>query len=252
MRDTNREEADLDFENFFKQIVDIFSRNSSKNYVNFSKENRFVWFENILNELKIFGINESIYLTPDQVPTITYLNKSNNVVKLNKVSISRYLLLEINSLYQRSLLNLYPNLKDWSHAGVYHILNNIVNGKIKLQFINNISDLDKFDWIDIKRFSNMVMTMIYCSSLSVSDSSKLLYVKEEAEKYFRQYFSPNQEIVLDSDRVLLSTTLKNYKEENNVIFSESSMIRVVGCSDYKSGLEELNRVCRKYNIDIIP
>lgn len=247
-------EEDTEFRKTFSYVYSVFQK---RPFVSNDEFSRIYWFNSILSELVDLGVTDRITTTRHLKSRSAKVHSSKTVIKgLEKVSLSKYLILSINRLYSIQFMIQYPIKESWSHHGVFFLLQNTVNSKIKSHFNYNNSTLDKAVWIDIKRFCNMVFGFVNetGSALAVSDNEFCVNTfKSKASEYFLKYFNRNQIVVMDVDTVLLSTTLKDYKEEHDVskTLHENSLLVLEGCSDHKTGLDTLNRICRRHFIDII-
>lgn len=234
---------DEDFDLFFSTIYQIFNKNN----LGCNKQANREWFDKILKELEVFGLVyiDSKHTEPEEHSIKLQQGKDKNIV-----SISCFLMLDLKYGFQRSLLSLYPSHLNWSHTGVYLLIKNLINNEIYLRFFNDLS-LDKQILIDIRRFCNMVFGLVNVTDLKICNFNRNKIINQTST-IFREYFSYNQVILLDTDRVLLRTTLKDYRLKNRCHLHELGPVHVVGCSDYSSGLSELNKFCRKFKIDILP
>lgn len=248
------------FNEFFDCIYPIFKDNQLKPLSDITLEgrpaydyiDRIQWFNQILREFVKFGVSLNIQTNKHKKSRSSSAFSSKTSIKLfDEISLSKYIVLDVYNLYTIQFINQYPKVEYWSHQMVLPLLEYIENGKIKSMFVNDINP-DKEVWLSIKRFVNMIYGVVnahMCDLAIIDDEFCVNTFRNNATENLMSML-PRQNIVcLDTDRVLLNCSLKDF----NLRFDDNrwSLYNVVGCSDNRSGLKELNKICRKHSIDII-
>lgn len=233
--------------NELEQVFNIFKRNEieTTNISDLTLSTKRKWFNNILKEFEIFGINENI--------NSNNLNEINNQLIINHiyqyqntVSINNFCILEVNGLYRHSFLHFYPENYQWSHPGILKLLK-IYDDKF---ILNNIKNKElKYN---IKLFINLILGMLFNTNLNNSSlplKIEGLYnfeIFKNKTKIFmleliKEINQTKNLVCFDVDEILLSVNSKEV-DFNHLINNHFNL-----SSD---PIKILNKICRKFNIDI--
>lgn len=246
-------EAEQKFKMTFASMYKVFKE---RPFVQENEFSKIFWFNSILEDLLPFGVTDSIRSSHyDQRKSRNTGPLTRQKSILREVSFSSYTVLTINQLYNMQFVVQYPTKEDWSHHGVFFMLQNMVNSNIKSQFFNRENDLDRSVWVDMKRFCNMVFGFVNSkeSNLAVSDFVfDVSDFKSRPNQWFLGLFDITKVVLIDVDTVVLCTGYNEFKEKFPYKFYTLPELRLIGCSENKTGVRELNWFCRRQSVDILP
>jgi hypothetical protein len=259
---------DKDFDLFTVKILDIFTR-----LLPFDKDDKVKWFNHVLDDFMVFGYTTELYRSTEPFGGFRRLRdtvKSDKTLDYNKpliktISLSSYLLISHNNHYLAEFLHRYPEKHNWSHHGVLTLIKIITDASLRVRFKHLIND--KEIWKSIKCFCNMIFGFINSQHVRLcvsTDNFDTLDFVNSAEQRIFSYLKEENIVILDQDIAVLNIDLKTYISEYTTMvqhkalgdYSNTNLV-VEGCSDLKddnefSGLKELNKICRKFKIDIVP
>lgn len=256
-----------DFDLFTVKVLDIFTR------LPFDKDNKIKWFNHVLDDFMVFGYTTELYRTTQAFGGFKRLRdtiRSDKTLDYNKpliktISLSNYLMIAHNNHYLIEFLHRYPEKYQWSHHGVLILIKIITDTQQRVWFKHLINNEDV--WKSIKCFCNMIFGFINSEHVRLcvsTDNFDTLDFINSAEQRIYGYLKKENIVVLDQDIALLNINLKTYIEQYTIMvqhkalgdYSNTNLV-IEGCSDLKddeefSGLKDLNKICRKFKIDIVP
>lgn len=259
--------TDKEFDLFTVKVLDIFTR------LPFNKDDKIKWFNHVLDDFMVFGYTTELYRSTqphggfkrlrDTVRTNKTLDYSRPLIKT--ISLSSYLLIRHNNHYLTEFLRRYPEKHNWSHHGVLTLIKIILDTRLCIRFRHLIND--KTIWTNIKCFCNMIFGFINSEHVRLcvsTDNFDTVDFINSAEQHIFNYLKKENVVILDQDIAVLNIDLKTYIDNYTVMVQHkvvgeytNTNLNIEGCSDLRdddefSGLKELNRICRKFKIDIVP
>lgn len=258
--------TDIEFDLFTNRVLDIFKR------LPFDKDNKVKWFNSVLDDFMVFGYTTELYRSSEALGDFKRLRDTDNTNKtlrntkplINHVSLSSYLMITHSNHYLIEFLHRYPEKHQWSHHGVLTLLKIITDTTLRIRFRNIIDGGDS--WYSLKVFCNMIFGYVnskhtrLCVSTDNFDSIDFI---NSAEQRIFGFLDKENIVILDQDIVVLNIDLKTYLQKYEAVVHHKLLgdyingLLIEGSSDLSSdklfsGLKELNKICRKFKIDIVP
>lgn len=238
-------------------IVEGFGQLATKFGVDSINDNKFEFFNEALLFLEKFGLNtfQDSWVFSTVIPGDKLYRYTPPASSVSMVSISKFVIVEVNQTYIQAFLKLRPLETQWSHPGVFKLLQGILNGDVKRIYHNGETNL--YTWNVTKLFVNMIYGVITAKGMHMTGSIDLrrltLSGHLSSSMFVQAVKKVKEEIAIASgqrDKLVRSTTDEMLFACSLIDFPPEFINNHHLC--FSNSYRTLNRICRKFNIDIMP
>lgn len=227
-------------------IIDTFK--AVKEFDTSTPTDRVRWFKDITKTLGIHSFNRIPSNSNEYQPPL----KEKSYVLEKIVNINDFSIINYNGLHRKAMIELFDNETLWSHPLAIYLIKHYPRIKKSLFEVDALIPL----YIPMKRYINMLPGMLHRTNgthvrdlLAIDCVNPFQVIQnkgvEIVYKLIETMIMNKQVIAVDNDQVLLNVSNAIIRETLDDELFSSDVINI------EENLQDLNRICRKFQIDIV-